>query len=44
MAEQTSPFGETPHRIVDPKSEGLTRIASVNVNGIRAAHRKGMGE
>ena len=33
-----------PHVIIDPKSEGCTRIASVNVNGIRAAARKGMGE
>lgn len=37
-------FGEHPHRIVDPKPAGQTRIASVNVNGIRAAHRKGMGQ
>ncbi|EXF24324.1 exodeoxyribonuclease III [Nesterenkonia sp. AN1] len=37
-------FGEHPHRIIDPKPAGKTRIASVNVNGIRAAHRKGMGE
>ena len=47
MTEATTeenPFGEFPHRIVDPKGEGLTRIGSVNVNGIRAAHRKGMGE
>lgn len=48
MAQETtaeaSPFGEHPHRIVDPKGGGLTRIGSVNVNGIRAAHRKGMGE
>ncbi|GAA1453597.1 exodeoxyribonuclease III [Nesterenkonia lacusekhoensis] len=47
MAEATTeenPFGEFPHRIVDPKGDGLTRIGSVNVNGIRAAHRKGMGE
>ena len=34
----------SPHVIIDPKSEGCTRIASVNVNGIRAAARKGMGE
>lgn len=34
----------SPHVITDPKGEGLTRIVSVNVNGIRAAHRKGMGE
>ncbi|GAA1825340.1 exodeoxyribonuclease III [Nesterenkonia flava] len=34
----------SPHVITDPKGEGLTRIASVNVNGIRAAQRKGMGE
>nr|WP_279526785.1 exodeoxyribonuclease III [Nesterenkonia sphaerica] len=33
-----------PHRIVDPKQTGATRIASVNVNGIRAAARKGMGQ
>nr|WP_225973217.1 exodeoxyribonuclease III [Nesterenkonia natronophila] len=33
-----------PHRIVDPKPAEATRIASVNVNGIRAAARKGMGE
>ena len=39
-----NPFGEQPHRIIDPKGAGLTRIGSVNVNGIRAAHRKGMGE
>lgn len=32
------------HVIVDPKAEGVTRIGSVNVNGIRAAARKGMGE
>lgn len=44
MADETTPFGEFPHRIVDPKGDGLTRVASVNVNGIRAAHRKGMGE
>ncbi len=44
QAAGESPFGEFPHRIVDPKGDGLTRIASVNVNGIRAAHRKGMGE
>lgn len=37
-------FGEHPHRILDAKGAGQTRIASVNVNGIRAAHRKGMGE
>ncbi|WP_022873228.1 exodeoxyribonuclease III [Nesterenkonia alba] len=34
----------SPHRIVDPKPAGITRIGTVNVNGIRAAHRKGMGE
>lgn len=34
----------SPHVVRDPKGAGLTRIASVNVNGIRAAHRKGMGE
>lgn len=39
-----SEFGDRPHRIIDTKADGLTRIASVNVNGIRAAHRKGMGE
>ena len=33
-----------PHRVIDPKDDGLTRIGSVNVNGIRAAHRKGMGQ
>ncbi len=26
-----------------PKAEGALRLATVNVNGIRAAHRKGMG-
>lgn len=35
---------QSPHRVVDPKGERLTRIASVNVNGIRAAARKGMGQ
>ncbi|WP_328821783.1 exodeoxyribonuclease III [Nesterenkonia haasae] len=40
MSEPT----EHPHRIVDPKPADVTRIASVNVNGIRAAARKGMGE
>ena len=35
---------EHPHRVVDPKLEELTRIASVNVNGVRAAARKGMGQ
>lgn len=44
MTDQTTDFGEHPHRIVDPKADGVTRIASVNVNGIRAAARKGMGE
>lgn len=44
QAAGENPFGEFPHRIIDPKGEGLTRIGSVNVNGIRAAHRKGMGE
>ncbi|WP_324615251.1 exodeoxyribonuclease III [Nesterenkonia sedimenti] len=34
----------SPHRIVDPKADGVTRIGSVNVNGIRAAARKGMGQ
>lgn len=34
----------SPHVITDPKAKGHTRIASVNVNGIRAAARKGMGE
>lgn len=34
----------SPHVITDPKAEGRARIASVNVNGIRAAARKGMGE
>nr|WP_191089918.1 exodeoxyribonuclease III [Nesterenkonia ebinurensis] len=38
------PSQESPHRIVDPKADGVTRIGSVNVNGIRAAARKGMGE
>lgn len=33
-----------PHVIIDTKAEGATRIGSVNVNGIRAAHRKGMGQ
>ncbi|WP_300342405.1 exodeoxyribonuclease III [Nesterenkonia sp.] len=37
-------FGEHPHRIIDPKQTGVTRIGTVNVNGIRAAHRKGMGQ
>lgn len=41
---ETPDFGEHPHRIVDAKDGSHTRIASVNVNGIRAAHRKGMGE
>ncbi|VXB01817.1 Exodeoxyribonuclease-3 [Citricoccus sp. K5] len=27
----------------DPKADGALRLATVNVNGIRAAHRKGMG-
>ncbi|MFC7403130.1 exodeoxyribonuclease III [Citricoccus sp. GCM10030269] len=27
-----------------PKAEGALRLATVNVNGIRAAHRKGMGQ
>lgn len=39
-----TPAETSPHIIRDPKGEGLSRIASVNVNGIRAAHRKGMGE
>ncbi|NLS10379.1 exodeoxyribonuclease III [Nesterenkonia sp. MY13] len=30
--------------MVDPKADGVTRIGSVNVNGIRAAARKGMGQ
>lgn len=34
----------SPHVITDPKAAGVTRIGSVNVNGIRAAARKGMGE
>lgn len=34
----------SPHVIADALGQGLTRIGSVNVNGIRAAHRKGMGE
>ena len=34
----------SPHVITDTKPEGATRIGSVNVNGIRAAARKGMGE
>lgn len=34
----------SPHVIIDTKPEGGTRIGSVNVNGIRAAARKGMGE
>ena len=34
----------SPHVIVDPKPDRVTRIGSVNVNGIRAAARKGMGE
>ncbi|GAA1153795.1 exodeoxyribonuclease-3 [Nesterenkonia sandarakina] len=41
---EAADFGEHPHRIQDAKSGQQTRIASVNVNGIRAAHRKGMGE
>lgn len=39
-----TPAETSPHIIRDPKGEDLSRIASVNVNGIRAAHRKGMGE
>lgn len=39
MSDETS-----PHIVHDPKADGLLRVASVNVNGIRAAHRKGMGE
>ena len=39
-----TPAETSPHIIRDPKGENLSRIASVNVNGIRAAHRKGMGE
>ncbi|WP_261624401.1 exodeoxyribonuclease III [Nesterenkonia marinintestina] len=35
---------QSPHTVRDPKPEGRLRVASVNVNGIRAAHRKGMGE
>lgn len=34
----------SPHVIIDHKPAGVTRIGSVNVNGIRAAVRKGMGE
>lgn len=34
----------SPHVIVDPKADGATRIGSVNVNGVRAAVRKGMAD
>ncbi|GAB3843035.1 exodeoxyribonuclease III [Nesterenkonia populi] len=41
---QAAALTDSPHVITDSKADGHLRIGSVNVNGIRAAERKGMGE